>query len=110
MNKSKSLTQKHFLVPGMIFGSWEVIREQPGCLYIYGKKTYRKRYFLCHCSCGTMRSVQIHALLRGDSTNCGCQRAEVMREGYWKWRGSFTDPKAFSSHVSKIVREGLDAR
>ena len=44
---------------GKRYGKWVVV-----------SRTTRKRYFLCHCDCGTMQEVNLPTLYRGSSTRC----------------------------------------
>lgn len=110
MNKVGNTWQKHFVEPGMTFGSWEVISESPGCVYLHKGRRSRRRHFLCLCVCGTKRNVSLNNLLNGKSTSCGCYRREVRRESYLAWRNSFGSELAFSRHLSELVRAGLDKK
>lgn len=53
---------------GTNFGNW----------YVLGRdfsKGDRRKYYVCHCICGKLKSVISHSLYNGDSTSCGCQYA-----------------------------------
>lgn len=50
---------------GSQFGQWTVLDKDP---------TKKRKSYICKCSCGTIRSVAIDALLRGISKSCGCSK------------------------------------
>lgn len=52
---------------GKKFGRWTVLR-------FTGQRLHSSALWTCRCSCGTETTVLANSLLRGKSTNCGCQR------------------------------------
>jgi len=60
---------------GQIFGEWSVLRRD---------ETKSRRYWICRCSCGTERSVQINNLISGHSTSCGCVQKQTASKRYVK--------------------------
>ena len=67
MGKTIDLTGQHF-------GEWTVLRKSD-------KKTAnRQTYWVCQCSCGTIRDVCGGNLRNGKSTNCGCIRKQTLQK------------------------------
>lgn len=60
---------------GQTFGYWEVLKVDPS----------RKRYYICKCKCGTIKSVYGPSLKNGTSKSCGCLKVEKTKE-YFKER------------------------
>jgi len=54
---------------GQTFGRWCVLREAP--------RRGEKRYLVCVCRCGAIRSVQLGCLKNGSSKSCGCLSREL---------------------------------
>ena len=54
---------------GQSFGEWEVLEQDKQL-----SKEKKKAYWVCRCSCGTIKSVSSQSLRSGKSTNCGCKR------------------------------------
>lgn len=52
---------------GKIYGKWIVLKQAE-------RDKYGKARWLCHCACGTERTVLGHSLQSGRSKNCGCVR------------------------------------
>lgn len=63
MGKFIDLTNQHF-------GEWIVLERK-------GSKN-NQIYWLCKCSCGTVKEVNGNSLRNGSSTNCGCIRKQKM--------------------------------
>lgn len=61
-------------VIGQVFGKLTAIEE---VLPVYHKTGRKLRHFLCSCACGKEVVVWIHNLRRGNSTSCGCKKAET---------------------------------
>lgn len=55
---------------GMKFGEWEVLKRD----------TSRPRYYICRCSCGTVKSVFGSSLKNGASKSCGCLKIKNIKE------------------------------
>ena len=51
---------------GMAFGRWTVLQQTSD----------RKHYWVCKCSCGTIRLVKHYDLIYGTSYSCGCARTK----------------------------------
>lgn len=62
---------------GEKFGRWEVLEESTSRVYKSGQKV---RYYLCRCSCGTVREVKLSSLKYGTSKSCGCLASDTIRE------------------------------
>ena len=103
-------TRKHYIVPGMYFGDWEIVKEVEPIRGTYNcsyrKTPFTTRRFECLCLCGTRRIVRISNLLTGSSTGCGCFRTEKMRAGYQDWVNRHT-PKELFRLRSEAVRRGV---
>lgn len=56
------------------FGRWTVLQ--------YDCTKNGEAYWLCKCTCGTVRSVNGYHLRSGRSTSCGCYSAELKRENF----------------------------
>ncbi len=54
-----------------MFGRWKVLRFD--CV------RHSDAYWVCECSCGTIRSVNGYHLRSGHSTSCGCYAIEIIR-------------------------------
>jgi hypothetical protein len=52
------------------FGRWTVVSIEP---------PKRLRRAICLCECGVERSVEVHALRRGQSRSCGCLHRDIVR-------------------------------
>lgn len=50
---------------GQRFGLWTVLERDKTQAYVY---------WICHCDCGTVKSVRSMSLLNGGSQSCGCLR------------------------------------
>lgn len=59
---------------GLKFGRWTVI-----------KPSEKRSYFICRCSCGSMKDVRRDHLLNGKSTSCGCY---VKENHSWNYKGN----------------------
>ena len=59
MSKTIDITNQHF-------GNWTVLQKSPS--------RNGSTYWLCKCSCGTIREVAGKSLRNGTSLSCGCQR------------------------------------
>ena len=57
---------------GQVFCRWVVLQ--------YDCTKNGEAYWLCKCTCGTVRSVNGYHLRSGRSTSCGCYSAELTRE------------------------------
>ena len=62
------------------FGRWTVLEEVEPRIYTNGKRHSVKRMFKCVCECGTVRDVDGSSLNAGNTTSCGCYRAELAIE------------------------------
>lgn len=62
---------------GMAFGRWTVIGKGEDRYYT---TKYPYPFFICQCSCGTIREVNKSSLLRGKSNSCGCLHKEIVTE------------------------------
>ena len=54
---------------GKSFGFWTVLAPDES----------RRYYYRCRCVCGTEKSVQVHALFRGETKSCGCMKGAALR-------------------------------
>lgn len=62
---------------GKRFAHWTVVER------VY---TEKGAYWLCECDCGNSRKVKADDLVSGNSTNCGCKRAEDLSgRKFGKW-------------------------
>jgi hypothetical protein len=52
---------------GLKFGSWTVYD-------LSEKSTNRRKFWLCRCDCGVLRSIDTTKLLKGRTKSCGCDR------------------------------------
>jgi hypothetical protein len=59
---------KNDIQQGSVYSNWYVLGRDFSIKAKY-------RYYLCHCSCGTLKSVSGHSLYSGASTSCGCKYA-----------------------------------
>ena len=59
---------------GQVFSRWTVLQ--------YDCTKNGEAYWLCKCTCGTVRSVNGYHLRSGRSTSCGCYSAELTRENF----------------------------
>ena len=59
---------------GQMFGRWTVLQ--------YDRTKNGEAYWLCKCTCGTVRSVNGYHLRSGRSTSCGCYSAEIKRNNF----------------------------
>lgn len=55
---------------GQRFNRWTVLSE--------GQRRAAHRTFRCKCSCGTVKRINLNALLQGTSKSCGCLLKEVV--------------------------------
>ena len=62
-------------IAGKQFNRWTVINSA-------GRDDCYKRFWLCRCSCGTMRSVTEYSLTSGISKSCGCFKEEKMAQQF----------------------------
>lgn len=76
---------------GKVFGEWTVIRRD---------NAKELTYWLCSCSCGTIRSVYQGSLKRGRSVSCGClnrsadgRKGEHLKNIWTFMLGRCNDPK-----------------
>ena len=93
----KNITQ---LDKGSKYGEWEVIERDN---YLSSKRGMS--YYVCKCSCGTVKSVKSDPLLSGRSTSCGCikSKGEKKINAILKSFGiDFEKQKTFSGCVDKI--------
>jgi len=51
---------------GKIFGHWNVIKQD---MLSLGKGAF----WICQCTCGTIKTIDGSFLRRGQTTHCGCQ-------------------------------------
>ena len=54
---------------GKSFGFWTVLAPDEN----------RRYYYRCRCVCGREKSVEIHALYRGETKSCGCMKGMALR-------------------------------
>ena len=91
------------------YGNWTVI---PGTVSLIKELAHVQ----CRCICGTERLVNIHNLLQGFSTGCGCRtKATGRRRIPWLCTQTgerFESTKAFSQHagISAPKAQGLARR
>lgn len=57
---------------GLTFGEWTVLKEDKS----------RPRYYICQCSCGTVKSVFGPSLKNGSSKSCGCLKSKLIKERF----------------------------
>lgn len=50
-------------------------------------KRQGKKYWLCECECGTIRSVNANDLRRGKTKSCGCKRNELWKQSSGTYKG-----------------------
>lgn len=55
---------------GQKFGRWTVLKLDKS----------KKRYYICRCDCGTVRSVFKGSLKNGATKSCGCLKTELQKE------------------------------
>lgn len=79
--------RRRLLAPGQQFGSFTVLQEVLPHVSPNGKR--RPRYE-CRCVCGRVLPVLMQNLLNGQSTSCGCLRAEKQRRAVTKHGDSRT--------------------
>ena len=74
-------------ITGQIFGELKA-------LYIDEEKTHNEKrtYWVCQCSCGEIRSVDITNLKSGNSTTCGNRTIHYSKEKNGNWQGGLTSP------------------
>jgi hypothetical protein len=75
----------------------------------FSHQTLDKRsYWLCQCDCGGKTTVRSDALLRGQSTSCGCLQAEgTLRRTHGEsgsWRKGLKKSIEYSTWQTMIVR------
>ena len=58
---------------GQTYGDWTVLGKSK-------RANNQGTYWICQCSCGTIRPVMGVALRAGRSTGCGCARTEKVRQ------------------------------
>jgi len=58
-----------------VFGHWTCLYDAPYQIML--ALNVPRLYMDCRCSCGVVRTVQWHALLRGDSLSCGHIRTGI---------------------------------
>lgn len=60
------------------FGEWTAIKPDPN----------KKRYWICKCSCGAVKSVHSYSLLHGKSKSCGhdtCSLKDLTNRDFGDW-------------------------
>ena len=57
-------------IVGKEFGRWKVLS--------FAYRRGRKRYWICQCSCGTIRAVKEDSLNGNRSSSCGCLNREII--------------------------------
>lgn len=57
-------------ITGQTFGEWTVLR----------KDNSRPHYYICKCSCGTIKSIFGPSLKNGQSKSCGCLKSKLLKE------------------------------
>lgn len=74
----------HQITPYSVFGSLTVLRTNPN------RSTAKRRYYLCRCKCGNLKTVYRSNLISGTTNSCGCERparisASKTVHGYSSW-------------------------
>lgn len=64
---------KGYDLTGQRFGRWLVLNKTK-------EAVNRTAVYECRCDCGTVKKVKGTCLTAGESTSCGCRKAEVARE------------------------------
>ena len=62
---------------GTKVGMWTVLKRDP-------EKHPGGVYYICKCECGTEKAVVAHALVKGTSWHCGCQKDKVRKKAVKK--------------------------
>lgn len=86
------------------FGFWTVLQ----------KDNSRKRYYICKCECGNIKSVEYAALKRNRSKSCGCKTSELKSQSqkihgdsnnrfYKVWQSMFSRCKNDESYIEKGI-------
>jgi len=58
---------KSLTLQGQQFGNWTVLKKS--------ERKGRKKYWLCQCACGRIKSIRADGLVNGSSTQCqNCAR------------------------------------
>ncbi len=71
---------KHQIKNGDKFGRLKIVTELPRHVSTGG---YKKRMFLCQCTCGNRKEIILESLTAGVSTSCGCVFKEMVQQrGY----------------------------
>lgn len=61
---------------GMIFGKLTVLG------FDSSKSNNLRKYWLCQCECGEVKSVQRKHLMSGNTKGCGCQKGQKKKHGH----------------------------
>ena len=61
-------------VVGQKFGRLTILRDMPSCMYPSGSTI---TYVRCVCACGQEKTVSRSAIVRGQTTSCGCYASET---------------------------------
>ncbi len=71
-------TQRSIGIPKLV-GRWTVLRQSDR------KNNHGvRRWYLCKCSCGSLKEVDAYTLRKGISKSCGCLRVEVTAQTHTK--------------------------
>ena len=57
-----------------------MIGRKVGLLTVLKSDDNRKRYFLCECECGNVKSIRKDHLVREETKSCGCKRLKTAEE------------------------------
>ena len=65
---------KYIDITGNTYGYWKVLKLDEE------RSNTRRKYYICECQCGTIKSVVKDSLTRGKSISCGCHRDKLTKE------------------------------
>lgn len=65
---------KYIDITGNTYGYWTVLELDEE------RSNSRRKYYICECQCGTVKSVVKDSLVGGKSISCGCYSAKCTRE------------------------------
>lgn len=98
------------IVPNQRFGAWTVLeRDEDRSI----SKQAQCQFWICHCDCGTIRSVVARNLSRRSSASCGClskSYANPIVEGarFGRWTAlKKVSPHAVDSEPNQIINKWL---
>ena len=83
---------------GEHYGEWTILEADKS----------RPRYFLCKCSCGTVKSVFGSSLKNGTSKSCGCIKSASMKERFKTQAESHIGEKHGFLTIDDCVLKGKD--